>query len=220
MVFEQWFDGIYLLGQFNWLRTGCWMLAHNGEAAILELPPTGRGQPSPVTTAKQAAAELAISQVKYLLCTHAHCDHLSRKTYRGMRAAFPAAQPYFASEFRWFIDGEGIHYFEQTTRLDLGGEPLFLVPAPKHSLSDTMVVFRGAICTGDWELGTIRSVHDWTGIWSVPLQTKLSSIARLEKFSSENNYNIHRVFSVHANDKRENVDFLQLMESTREDRPL
>ncbi len=42
----------------------------------------------------------------------------------------------------------------------------------------------------------------------------------MERFPEEHHYGIHRTFSVHANDKREGVDFPRLMASTREDRAL
>jgi hypothetical protein len=94
------------------------------------------------------------------------------------------------------------------------------VHAPKHSATDTTAIFRGAACTGDWELGTIHSVHDWTRIWAVPESTKLESIERMEQFPAQHNYVIHRCFSVHANDRRTGIDFPRLMASTRERRPL
>jgi glyoxylase-like metal-dependent hydrolase (beta-lactamase superfamily II) len=218
---QQWFDGIYLIRQFNWFQTGCWLLTHQGTAAVLEMPPRGRKEPSPVTAVAEVVAQLSITSVKYLLCTHAHWDHFSRRTYRQLQAAFPTAETHLHRGFRSYLgDGEGISYFGETLRLDLAGEPLYLVYAPKHSLTDTIIIFRGTACTGDWELGTIRSVHDRKWFWAVPREQKLQSIERMERFQAEYDYVIHRVFSVHANDRREGVDFPKLMASTREDRPL
>jgi hypothetical protein len=48
-VSQQSFEGIYLIGQFNWFRTGCWVFVHQGEAAILDMPPTGLTGPSPAS---------------------------------------------------------------------------------------------------------------------------------------------------------------------------
>src|SRR5262245_35861733 len=81
MRFQQWFDGIYLIGQFNWFRTGCWLLTHDGEAAVLEMPPASLDEPDPVSLAEELLSQLGAS-VKHLLCTHSHCDHFSRRTYR------------------------------------------------------------------------------------------------------------------------------------------
>jgi hydroxyacylglutathione hydrolase len=221
MSLQPWFEGIYLIGQFNWFQTGCWLLAHHDQAALLEMPPASLKGPGPATVAQEAVSRLSGVAVKYLLCTHSHYDHFSRRTYRTLRAAFPEAEPCLHSGFRKRLGKDTrARYFEDMLRLELAGEPLFLVHAPKHSQTDTMVIFRGAACTGDWELGTIRSVHDWTHFWAVPKERKLEAIARMERFPAEHNYCIHRVFSVHANDKREGIDFPQLMASTREDRPL
>lgn len=212
-----WFEGVYLVGRFGPLRTGCWLLVHHDEAAVLELPPSGWGEPSPAEAVKAALAGSPV-RVRHLLCTHAHNDHLSAATFHALLAAFPDAEPCLHVGFRRHLGSEfGVRYFADQLRLTLAGEPLYLVHAPKHSGTDTMVIFRGAACTGDWELGTLRSVHDWTPAWAVPTERKLESIARMERWPAENDYHIHRVYSVHATDRREGVDFPALMASTRYD---
>ena len=217
---EEWFEGVYLLGRVAWVETGCWLLVHGGEAAVLELPPAVGGGPDPVRLAVKAAADLGVD-VRYLLCTHSHLDHFSRPTLRRMRAAFPAAEPVLQSGFAGVVgDAAGVRFFDADVTLDLGGEPLHLIHAPKHSPTDTMVVFRGAVCTGDWELGTVRTVHDWNPIWRVPVETRVRSCERLMAFPAWANYAIHRVYSVHGTDRRENVDFPALMAATRADRQL
>ena len=217
---DDWFEGVYLLGRVAWVETGCWLLVHRGEAAVLELPPSVWGGPDPVRLVTRAVAELEV-EMRYLLCTHAHLDHFSRPTLRRLRAAFPLAQPVLQTGFRGVIgDPTGVRFFDDSETLDLGGEPVHLIHAPKHSSTDTMVVFRGAVCTGDWELGTVRTVHDWNPISRVPLETRLQSCERMMAFPSRANYAVHRVFSVHGTDRRENVDFPALMAATREDRQL
>jgi hypothetical protein len=216
---DRWFDGVYLIGQYNYLETGVWLLAHNGEAAVLELPPTslvgiGFGA-DPAADAAKAAHALGVT-VKYLLCTHTHHDHFSTKTFRLMREQFPRAEPVFQSGFRKVADDVlAIKYFDDHERLFIGGEPLHLLHAPKHSTTDTFVIFRGAACTGDWELGTVRTVNE-----SVPVETRLWSCNRVIDFVRNSGYHVHRVYSVHANDRREGVDFVALVASTREDRKL
>lgn len=217
---ERWFEGVYLLGRVAWVETGCWLLVHGGEAAVLELPPAVWGGPDPVRLVTAGAAELR-AEVKYLLCTHAHLDHFSRPTLRRLRAAFPAAVPVLQAGFRGVVrDPAGVRFFDDAEALDLAGEPLHLVHAPKHSPTDTMVLFRGAACTGDWELGTVRTVHDWNPIARVPTAVRVRSCERMMGFPRRANYDVHRVYSVHGTDKRENVDFPGLMAATREDRPL
>lgn len=217
---EQWFDGIYLLGQYNSLRTGSWLLAHGNSAAVLEMPPYGASEGPPALAAQQAAQGLGVA-VKYLLCSHAHADHFSAKTYQEFRSLFPDATVHLQSGFRPILGQDrSIDWFNESRLLFLDGEPLFLVHAPKHSWTDTMVIFRGAICTGDWELGTIRSVHDGKGRHSVSSDRKMASIDAMIAFASRRDYWIHRVYSVHANDRREDVSFAQLMQETKADRRL
>jgi hypothetical protein len=138
-----------------------------------------------------------------------------------MRGAFPRAEPVLQAGFRPVVDDPtGVRFFDDCRALSLGDEPLYLVHAPKHSSTDTMVVFRGAACTGDWELGTVRTVHDWNPIARVPVDTRVRSCERMMGFPQRKNYAVHRVYSVHGTDRRENVDFPALMAATREDRQL
>jgi len=216
----RWFEGIYLLDRVSWVETGCWLLVNGREAAVLELPPAVWGGPDPVPLAVAAAAALGVD-VRYLVCTHAHLDHFSRPTLRRMRAAFPAAVPVLQAGFRGVVgEPTGVIFFDDAATLALDGEPLHLLHAPKHSGTDTMVVFRGAVCTGDWELETLRTVHDWNPIARVPVETRVRSCERMMAFPGRSNYAVHRVFSVHGTDRRENVDFPALMAATREDRQL
>ena len=216
---DRWFDGVYLVGRYNYLQTGVWLLVHHGEAAVLELPPTGiagfGSEVDPAADVAPVAREL-VTTVRYLLCTHAHHDHFCSKTFAKMRERFPRAEPVFQSGFRKAAGDEpGITYFDDHRALFLGGEPLYLLHAPKHSTTDTMVIFRGSVCTGDWELNTIRTVNE-----SVPVETRLKSCDRVIEFVRLINYHVHRVYSVHANDRREGVDFPALIADTREDRKL
>lgn len=216
---EQWFDGVHLVGRYTWVQTGMWLLVHGGEAALLELPPASFGAndrgPDPAADAARAARELGV-QVKFILCTHAHYDHFSENTFGAVRAHFPQAEPVLQRGFGERLgDTPNVRYFDDGARLHLGGEPLHLVHAPKHSHTDTMVIFRGAACTGDWELNTVRTVNE-----RVPVATRLASCERMVAFARHTGYHVHRVYSAHANDRREPVDFPALMADTREDRKL
>lgn len=214
---ELWSTGIYLIGTYNRLATGCWLLTNDGEGAILELPPYLPHQQPPAQEVKRLTQEHDI-EIKYLLCSHDHWDHIAVETTTQFLRLFPRCRGYLHSTFRRHLQPLlRIDYFESEACLELGGEKLYLVHAPKHSLSDTMVIFKGAIFTGDWELNTIRSVHD-AGSKAVPLEVKLKSIATMERFQKQHDYRIHKVFAVHANDRRENVDFDHLMADTRQDR--
>jgi len=210
---------VHLLGQFNPLKTGCWLLTHGGEAAILEMPPSMPWESSPATLAQAAVQSLGL-HVRYLLCTHAHGDHFGSSTLSALRKTFPRAVVHLQQGFEPFLRSKEIAYFDGGLRLNLGGEPLYLIHAPKHSNTDTHIIFRGSICTGDWELNTIRSVHDRRPGFKITTEQKLRSVDRLIAFTEKYNYHIHCVYSVHANDRRENVDFVALMNETKVDRQL
>lgn len=241
---KKWSDGIYLLGQFNKLETGSWLLVHNQEGAILELPPYLKGEESPAKLALEESKKWGI-KIKYLLCTHAHDDHITSKTVKEFLDCFPEALLYLQKGFRTNRNcntelrnylkeafkkkktkspallqcEKQVRYFEESESLNLGGEALHLIHAPKHSWTDTFVVFRGAVFSGDWELNTIRSVHDGKKI-SVSKPARLRAIDKMLHFENEYGYKIHKVFSVHANDRRDNVFFPSLMEDTKVNRKL
>lgn len=215
---EQWSDGVYLLGRYGEWKTGCWLLTSGTSGAIVEIPPYNVGQWPPSVAARLAAEQLGVT-IEYLLCSHTHGGHLSPQTLRDFSDAFPNAVLHVHDSFEPYLAG-GIstRYFQGVVKLGLGGEALFLVHAPKHSLTDTIIVFRGVAFTGDWELNTIRSMSDGREGENVPLDIKLQSINRLRKFPDDQGYVIHRIFSTHANDRREKVDFAAVIEDTKQDR--
>jgi hydroxyacylglutathione hydrolase len=216
-----WSEGVYLLGRYEWFGTGCWLLEHNGEAAIVELPPYNpQFQESPASKAYHVCKKNKY-RVKYILCTHTHIDHLNAGTARAMQEAFPDAEVHVQRGFEGVNHGfHQPYFFDHESNLDLGGEALHLVHAPKHSMTDTMIIFKGVIIAGDWELNTLKSSHDDKPRYRVPNDVKLRSIERMQRFQHEKNYRIHKLFSVHANDRRENIDFNALMEETKIDRNL
>ena len=218
---DRWFEGVYLLGRVAWVETGCWLLVNGDEAAVLELPPSVWGGPDPVRLADPGRRRprgggplpaLLARPPGPLQPAHPAADARPRS-----RGPSPCSRPASAAVVG---DPTGMRFFHDCQALALGDEPLHLVHAPKHSSTDTMVVFRGAACTGDWELGTVRTVHDWNPIARVPVETRVRSCERMMAFPRRANYAVHRVFSVHGTDRRENVDFPALMAATREDRQL
>jgi hypothetical protein len=224
---QEWSKGVLLLGRFEWFGTGCWLLTHNGVGAIVELPPYNpEHQESPATKALNVCKKRKI-EVKYILCTHVHIDHFNAKTAREMQAAFPKAEIHLQRGFEGVVstslnDPAGllnnVYFFDHDSKLDIGGEPLYLVHAPKHSWTDTHIIFKGVAITGDWELNTLRAAHDDKPRYAVPTEAKLAAIDKMARFERDFSYHIHKVFSVHANDRRENVNFTELMNDTKVDR--
>ena len=207
-------DGVCLLGRYREKKdendpVGCWLLHFGNEAAIVNMPPFRAGGQAPFKRAKEVADEMN-AEVRYLLCAHHQPDHFAGETFLGFRRTFPDAIPYAYRSLRDEISHPRATFFgnEAIVELELGGEPLYLIHAPKHSWSDTFVVFRGTALTGDWELGTIRSVNDESA-GRVPLADRRKSVDRLLKFAHE--YQIHTLLSSRANDVRIDCDFSQVV---------
>ncbi|PKK90094.1 MAG: hypothetical protein CVV64_11285 [Candidatus Wallbacteria bacterium HGW-Wallbacteria-1] len=206
--------GVHLLGRFGYATCGCFLLECNGETAIVETPVFGRTTGGPIRRAKSLGPKPT-----FVLFSHSHSDHND-----GMAAysrSFPMARPMFHSSFRsdrtfmwrlsrtkWGQKGRTGEFTGAIVRLHLGGEPLILIHAPKHSWTDVMVVFRGVMITGDWWLG--KGDPNPNGI---PHDVAVESCERLLEFGSI--YRIHTLVSAHANDIRRGVNFLKIMDETR-----
>jgi len=164
---------------------GSWLLHNNGEALLLEVPPG--------LTVDDVATGLASlgAGLRYVTASHGHEDHFDPNSWKVLEEAY-----------------HGTHFIPPTdtkeasdTLLTLGGEPLWLLKAPKHSLSDTVTAFRGVAMTGDLELGTPDSVND-----EVVPATKAASMQYLRNFEDRTGYHIHTIVSAHLNDFRQGVN--------------
>ncbi len=183
------FQGWTLLGQYplgDPDGVGSWILHHGNEAALLELPPDEHL----IDDAAKAVTTLGVV-VKYIFVSHDHEDHLDPRLLTKMRSHPPFQNAVWIAPKPRHI---GI------TQFDLAGEPLWLVHAPKHSLTDTVTIFRGVAMTGDIELGTLRSVNREVG-----KKVKEKSLAFLAAFESNHDYHIHTIISAHLNDMRQNI---------------
>jgi glyoxylase-like metal-dependent hydrolase (beta-lactamase superfamily II) len=183
--------GWILLGQYPFGDpdgVGSWLIHHGKEAALLELPPDKQL----IHDAVKAIADLGVT-VKFIFVSHDHEDHFDPVILRSLqrKPAFRAAT--------WIPSKSG---HRGITQLDLAGEPLWLVHAPKHSLTDTVTVFRGVAMTGDFELGIIGSVNREVG-----KKMKRESLAFLAAFERNHGYHIHTLMSAHLNDFRQNFNW-------------
>lgn len=181
------FDGWHLVGEYD-SDVGSWLLHHGGEALLLEVP-------EGLTVKDVELCSLALGlRLKYVTASHSHCDHLDTEVWGTSSLAFRKAHFVHPGD----VQGERCLY--------LGGEPLWLISAPKHSPDDIVTVWRGVAMTGDIELGTLDSVTN-----EVPLLTRRRSLRWLQGFERRQNYYIHTVFSAHLNDVRQNVDWYDLL---------
>jgi hypothetical protein len=182
------FPGWHLVGRFE-SDVGSWLLLHGGEALLLEVP-----EGLTVGDVRQALAVTGTT-LRFATASHEHWDHLDADVWGELIEAFPAAKFIHPSSVR----GD--------RRLHVGGEVVWLVKAPKHSLADVVTIFRGVAMTGDVELGMLESVTD-----EVPEATRRKSMRRLQEFCDRRGYRVHSTVSAHLNDVRRNVDWPSLFE--------
>lgn len=166
---------------------GSWLLHHEGKAMLLEVPEGLR-----VANVKRALQAISAKLV-YATASHDHEDHLDADAWAALVRAFPRAPFIHPSS----VNGDRL--------LHIGGEPLWLIKAPKHSMTDVVTVFRGIAMTGDIELGMLESVND-----EVPLPTKRASMDRLRDFEERTGYHVHSTVSAHLNDVRSPVRWVDL----------
>jgi hydroxyacylglutathione hydrolase len=182
------FPGWHLLGQFplgDPDGVGSWLLHHEGQALLLEAPP---GLTPDVV--RQGLQRLQATLL-FLTASHDHEDHLDAEVWQALRQAFPQALP--------------LRNLQEPSTFFLGWEPVYLLPAPKHSPTDQVTVFRGVAMTGDIELGQLASVND-----EVPDRQKRRSMRRLRRFPRRTGYRVHSVVSAHLNDCRTDVHWPDL----------
>jgi hypothetical protein len=179
------FPGWKLVGQYE-SGVGSWLLHHGGEACLLEVP-----EGLKVSDVSELAYSVGVA-VKLVAVSHDHWDHLDMDVWRELKGEFPYAS---------FLHPKSLLKYTERVHC-LGGERLFLLPAPKHSLTDTVAVFRGIAATGDIELGTLDSVNDEVGY-----ERRRRSMAWLKGFERRNGYRVHTVVSAHLDDVRTGVDW-------------
>jgi glyoxylase-like metal-dependent hydrolase (beta-lactamase superfamily II) len=225
-------EGIYIAGRYGNPSCATWLFEHNGECAIVEMPPFLKREGRPIELIKEFIANRNLIGPKYIFCSHAHMDH----TYSifHYKKAFSNAKIVVSNTFyndyfiRYFLYmywtknrriygdeiAENMNLFDEVFtselyKLDIGGEPVYLINAPKHSYEDTIIVFKGAMITGDWAIGPYPDCND-----IVSPQDKIQSIERLTNIIRNINYNIHMLFSVHGDNLMYNTDFYGIMRET------
>ena len=194
-------SGVHMMGRFKPCMCATFVLHNNTEAVILELPPgTARKRP-PWVAARRFVKRNRLHPV-LMVASHTHWDHLGG--FRFFRHTFPYT-PFVLHENgarNSSLDRLDRSFSGRFAELSIGGEPLFLLSAPKHSYEDLLVVFRGTVCTGDWTLG---AMNDCNGI--VSIRNKIDTLAFVRHFLQEREYSVHTVYSAHGNDIRYGVDF-------------
>lgn len=186
---QEWFPGWHLVGRYG-SGVGCWLLVHGGEALLLEVP-----EGLMTTDVIKAARLVGGPRLTFVTASHEHEDHLDPGAWGRLKVQYPEAR---------FILPRELTY---PRKLSIGGEPLYLLRAPKHSPTDVVTVFRGVAMTGDLELGTLACCGD--GEWNeedlVPMAEREATFSRLREFPRRTGYRVHTVVSAHLDDVRRDL---------------
>jgi len=184
--------GWHLLGAFPDYKpnnVGSWLLHNNGEALLLEIPP------GLTVGAVEAGLNSIGAGLRYVTASHLHNAHLDADCWKELQEAYA-----------------GTHFIHPTdaqagsdTLINLGGEPVWIIKAPKHSPADMVTVFRGVAMTGDLELGTVDSVNA-----EVSPATKAVAMDYLRGFEDRTSYHVHTIVGAHLNDFRQGVNWSSL----------
>lgn len=187
--FTEVMPGWYLVGRYpegDPDGVGSWLLAHNGESALIELPPTL------CTDDVKTVLGITDSELKYVTASHEHGDHLDWSVWRSVALNLRPKNTIRPHRCGFRL-------------LSLGGERFFILESPKHSATDCVIIFRGVAMMGDIELGTIETVNN-----EVPMMQRWKSFRFLRDFERDYGYRVHTVVSAHLNDFRTNVDWESL----------
>ena len=217
--------GITILKRYGAYQNACWLLQAGNEAAVVEMPMFKSKELPPHRRVEQYVRRRKL-HLKYALLSHGHVDHCySLPLFRN---EFPKTR--FVSHRAMVEDRHFVHlmarnrfmpwhdWVEGRYRLfdelfdgplwtgTLGGEPIHMIYAPKHSYTDHLIIFRGAMITGDWFLGDLR---DCNAI--VRPDDKIRSIQRAAAVVAGLNYHVHMLFSGHGDCLFYRVDFFDMM---------
>lgn len=224
--------GIFLVERFGYLKTGIWLFRNGYECMILEMPDLNKEDP--FTSWDQIAHYIQEQGLilKFMTATHNHSDHFS--TIPQFYTHFPKSPIVVNSYFfkranlqnfitpsqlesknfpQASIINNGVIIFcfqEEIFCTNLDAEPLYLIRAPKHSWSDTLIVFRGTMISGDWWLGPGDPNNN-----KIPETVINESINRVIDFINNTGHIIKNVFSVHANEFRRNINIIELLEESK-----
>lgn len=216
--------GILMLGPYGPYRNAVWLLVNGNEAALVEMPPyKPKKDARPWQAAKRCLKGIG-AELKYGLLTHAHVDHC--QSLVSFRETFPEAiflghrsqvENRLVNRLAWSAGRHPQQIFDEVFDgeirvLDLNGEPLILIHAPKHSESDQMIIYRGTCITGDWFLGDLKDCNAL-----VDPRRKIWSIERVQYWLHRLDYRVERAFSGHGDCLYFDVDFHNLMEKSKID---
>jgi len=217
-------QGIYLVGQYGFVKCGAWLFVDGNECALFEAPEYDSNETPPVETISKIIKENNL-KLKYVLISHPHKDHV--ESIWEYKKAFPEAA-FIAHKTSSFIlnrncSGELVtnpdiwkenpssdrlfnYLFEDSITLPLGSTTIHQVYGPKHSPGDVITYFNNVLFTGDWwvlegDPGNCREV----------LMEANDSINHVYEYLKENNLEVQHIFPSHANNMMYNINAEEIL---------
>lgn len=221
--------GYTILKRYGPYKNACWILQNGGEAAVVEMPMFSPSEKPPYEKVRAFIKKRKL-RLKYGIVTHGHVDHC--KTLPEFRLNFP--DTHFVTHRSMLEDRRFLAIMANNPRLPLrawnngsfklfdeiypgpiwtgtlGGEPLHLIHAPKHSYTDQLLLFRGGMITGDWYLGDLRDCNAL-----VRPEHKVQSIEQAVQIVQNLRHHVHMLFSGHGDCLYYRVDFRTMMERSK-----
>ena len=171
-----------------------WVLVHGKSCFIVDTPPKADdGTSVPADLVYQYIEDNDLTPVG-LTITHHHFEHVDGVAGFWDNLSESDSCKWICHEsliqheprLKLFFDTV---FHEPVFESNIEGEPMFLVHAPKHSLSDVLVIFRGTMITGDWWLGSGDP-----NLNHVRPDIAIESIDRVLDVLRSRNYWVHRLF--------------------------
>jgi hypothetical protein len=189
-----------------------WLLAHEGEAAIVDAPFSRADAPAVLDAVSRFLNEKGM-RLKFALASSLVPDRAAGLAVLLER--FPEAKFVYPAEWvtrlrpslfakstlsrgelaRCWAHKPQLQY-QESVSLDLGGEPLLAFDSPLHGLTDQVIVFRGVALSPDWysdrATQAIAAQHaEKNGDAAAPVE-------RLRQASERHGYTIHSFASVNG----------------------
>ena len=175
MTFNLISPGVYIIGTFGPFQdtVRIFLLQHESECIIVELPPLGEDDFKPWIQLKKYITSNDL-KLKFITASHEHWDHFY--IYPEFHQEFPdvpiiVSSRFFEGEIDVYITPNDISaerikdpsivkkktpiycFKGRSFETEISGEPLYIFSTPKHSWGDLSIIFRGSMISGDWWLG-------------------------------------------------------------------
>ena len=219
-----------MLKRYGPYKNACWILHAGGEAAVVEMPLCSSREVPPYQRAESFTRRRNL-HLKYAFLSHGHIDHC--QTLPLFRRWFPHTR--FVTHCSMMEDNHFLNLMRRHHQIapsdlvsgryrlfdevfrdglwtgSIGGEPVHLIWAPKHSYTDHLIIFRGTMITGDWYLGDLR---DCNAI--VNPNHKVQAIDQAVSIVRNLRYRVSRMFSAHGDCLMHDVDFERVMHQSKQ----